>query len=111
MKDKYIETCERLDWNVREYKDGSVDVAKESPAGEDFNFSVGADRFVQEVEEYADYFNVDEHVEMWIEARRNGVQGVPASIRELLEDAEAIDKMLQELAAALAEVGNEDDKK
>ena len=109
MNSKYIEVCERLDWTVHEYKDGSVDVAKRSPAGEDFSFGVSSDHFVQEVKEYASYFDVDEHVELWVNGRGKG--GVPSRIRELVEDAEAIDKMLQELAAALAEVGDEDDKK
>jgi len=40
---------------------------------------------------------------MWVEAKRNKVSGVP-SIRELVNDAECIDKMLQELASALASV-------
>lgn len=109
MKAKYIEVCERLDWIVREYENGLVDLYKESPAGEDFGFGVSADRFVREVKEYASYFDVDEHVEMWIEVRRNGVRGVPSSIRELVEDAEDIDKMLEELADALAEVEDDDD--
>lgn len=107
MNSKYIEVCERLDWTVREYKDGSVDVAKQSPAGEDFSFGVSSDHFVQEVKEYAAYFDVDEHVELWVNGRGKG--GVPSRIRELVDDAEAIDKMLQELAAALAEVEDEDD--
>lgn len=107
MKDKYIEVCERLDWTVHEYKDGTVDLEKYSPAGEDFIFGVRADRFVREVKEYAAYFDVDEHVELWVDGR--GKRGVPSSIRELVEDAEAIDKMLQELAAALAEVEDDDD--
>ena len=106
MKDKYIETCERLDWTVHEYKDGSVDIAKQSPAGEDFSFGVRSENFVDEVKQYAAYFDVDEHVELWVDDR--GKNGIPASIRELLEDAEAIDKMLQELAAALAEVEDEE---
>lgn len=53
------------------------------------------------VKEYAANFDIDEHIELWIEAKRNGVKGVP-SARELVYDAEAICKMLQELAAALA---------
>lgn len=57
--------------------------------------------FIQNVKEYAANFDIDEHIELWIEAKRNGVKGVP-STRELVYDAEAIDKMLQELAAALA---------
>ena len=108
MKDKYIEVCERLDWSIHEYEDGSVDVAKQSPAGEDFSFGVSSENFVEEVKMYAAYFNVDEHVEMWVAARFNGAKGIP-SCRELVEDAEAIDKMLQELAAALAEVEDDDD--
>jgi hypothetical protein len=46
-------------------------------------------------------FDHDEHAEMWVEGR--GKNGVPGTIRQLLDDAEAIDKMLQDLAAALAE--------
>lgn len=107
MKEKYIEVCERLDWSVHEYKDGSVDVAKQSPAGEDFRFGVSSENFVEEVKMYAAYFDVDEHVELWVNGR--GKNGVPSRIRELVEDAEAIDKMLQELAAALAEVEDDDD--
>lgn len=107
MKEKYIEVCERLDWSIHEYKDGSVDVAKQSPAGEDFSFGVSSENFVEEVKMYAAYFDVDEHVELWVNGR--GKNGVPSRIRELVEDAEAIDKMLQELAAALAEVEDDDD--
>lgn len=51
---------------------------------------------------YAADFDPDEHIEMWVMARHNGAKGVP-SIRELVHDAEDIDKMLQELAAALQE--------
>ena len=55
----------------------------------------------EKVEEYAQDFDVDEHVERWIDARKRGVSGVPSTIRELLEDAEAIQKMLNDLAEAL----------
>ena len=39
---------------------------------------------------------------MWIEARHNGVRGVP-STRELVKDAEEIESMLKELSEALLE--------
>lgn len=42
----------------------------------------------------------DEHIEMWILARRSGTSGVP-SAKELVEDAQAIDDMLRELSCAL----------
>lgn len=72
-----------------------------SPAGEDFLMCVEVENFQRAVAEYAAGFDVDEHIEMWIEAKRSGTNGVP-SARELVHDAEAIDKMLDELADALA---------
>lgn len=77
LNDKTTEICERLDWSIYLDANEDVELRKESPAGEDFS------------------------IELWIEAKRNGVKGVP-SARELVYDAEAICKMLQELAAALA---------
>lgn len=44
---------------------------------------------------------------MWIEARGK-VSGVPESIRELIEDAEEIQEMLNDLADALEEKHNEE---
>lgn len=108
MNDIIIAICERLDWTVCEYQNGDVDLAKYSPAGEDFIFGVSSKNFVDDVKSYAAGFDQDEHIEMWIEARKNGTKGIP-SIRELVKDAEDIDRMLQELAAALAEVEDEDD--
>lgn len=99
MNPKYREVCERLEWNVYECDDGSIELEKHSPAGEDFSICVGAENFVDNVKEYAASFNQEEHIEMWVSAR-HAVSGVP-SIKELVKDAEDIDKMLKELAEAL----------
>lgn len=99
MNQKYREVCERLEWSVYECGDGSIELEKYSPAGEDFTFCVGAENFVDNVKEYAASFDQEEHIEMWVLARRT-VSGVP-SIKELVKDAEDIDKMLKELAEAL----------
>lgn len=100
MNEKYRAVCERLDWRVMDGGDGNIELEKYSPAGEDFVITVGAENFVDNVKEYAAYFDQDEHIEMWIEARHNGTRGVP-STRELVKDAEDIDAMLKELAEAL----------
>lgn len=42
MNPKYREVCERLEWNVYECDDGSIELEKHSPAGEDFSICVGA---------------------------------------------------------------------
>lgn len=104
LKTKYLDVLENLGWEVSDgLDDGSVELQKYSPAGEDFNICVNVENFPEAVAEYAADFDPDEHIEMWIEARNNGVSGVP-STRELVQDAEDIDKMLQELDSALAEV-------
>lgn len=99
---KYVRACEELDWEVHMYEDGTVALEKHSPAGEDFIFGVSAENFVADVKKFAACFGVYEHVEMRVDGR--GKDGIPSSIRELVEDAKAIDKMLQELAAALSKV-------
>ena len=100
MNEKYREICERLEWSVTDDGNGNIELEKYSPAGEDFSICVGAENFVDNVKEYAASFDQEEHIEMWISARRSGTRGVP-SIKELVKDAEDIDAMLKELAEAL----------
>ena len=49
---------------------------------------------------YYESFDIDDHIEMWVEAKKNGVSGVPPT-RTLVADAEAIDDMLEHLAYVL----------
>ena len=100
LTERQRQICEEQGWSVEDCGD-SVELGKYSPAGEDFSFRVEKEDFTEHVQEYAADFDQDEHIEMWIEARHNGVRGVP-SARELVKDAEAIDQMLRDLAAALA---------
>lgn len=100
LNPKIRKIAERLEWEVVEFDDGTVDFRKYSPAGEDFDFTVNAKEVAKEIYEYYNGFDVDEHIEMWIEARENGVTGVP-STRRLVEDAEDISEMLKELADAV----------
>ena len=101
LRKKYIDVLEKLDWSVAGYTgDGRVEIETYSPAGEDFVICVGIKDFPYEVMEYYEHFDVDDHIEMWVEAKQNGVSGVP-SIRRLVEDAEAISEMLKTLAGAL----------
>ena len=83
------------------YESEEVCIGKCSPAGEDFFIYVPIQNFAEKVEEYAQDFDVDEHVEMWLDARKSGFSGVPFTIRELLEDAESVRQMVNDLAEAL----------
>lgn len=106
LSGKYLEILEKQDWKVSNYTDdGRVEIEKYSPAGEDFSVCAEVENFPEAVMEYYMDFDVDEHIEMWVEARRNGVSGIP-SVRRLAVDAEEINKMLEELAIALNEVKN-----
>lgn len=101
LEQKYIDILEQNDWSISSYTDdGRVEVQKYSPAGEDFLMCVEVENFPESVREYANDFDADEHAEMWIEARGK-VSGVPENIRELIEDAEEIQKVLNRLADAL----------
>jgi hypothetical protein len=109
FNDTYRAVCENLGWTISDVDDGRVELGKYSPAGEDFAFVTDIEDFVEGVKEYAAYFDIDEHIEMWVEARKSGTSGIP-STRELVKDVEDIDKMLQELAAALVEAEENTEK-
>ena len=105
MTNKQREIIENLGWSIdtctfSNDKPGYT-FQQYSPAGEDFSISVldADDLTAMVMTEYLD-FDPDEHVEMWIEARKNGVCGIPSAI-ELVEDAIAIERMLRELVDAL----------
>lgn len=105
LKKRIFDKLEELDWSVSIYDVTSWEFEKYSPAGEDFIFTVTAEKTEdvwREVQRYAIDFDQDEHIEMWVKAR-NSTSGVP-SIRVLVEDAAEIQKMLDELADALREV-------
>ena len=93
----YIET---LGWNVYCGDDGYVELYQRSGAGEDFLFTVSANNLIEDVKDYAESFDPEEHAAMWYDAKQRGVRGVP-SLHELVEDADAIQEMLNDLAMNL----------
>ena len=102
MITKIIDKADELGWMCWICNDGDLEFENWSPAGEDFCFYVSSANPVREVQEYARNFDADEHAEMWVESR--GRRGVPSSVRALIDDAEANQEMLNELADALAEL-------
>lgn len=75
-----------------------VDFSVYSPAGEDFNFDVSVDdpaALARKVRDYWWNFDADEHVKSVMDMR-----GAPG-LRELIDDADAIEEMLHELSDAL----------
>ena len=98
-----MDILEKREWSVSSYTDdGRVEIEWYSPAGEDFIICVGVEKFLDEVLDYSDSFDLDEHIAMWIEAKQSGTQGVPGA-RQIVNDAEEIEKELDELAFELQE--------
>mgnify|MGYP004655686761 FL=1 len=105
IEQKYIDVIESLGWSILgDPNDTGVEIRQASPAGEDFTFYADTADFPKGVIEYARCFDPDYNVELWIGSR--GMGGCPRTIRELVDDADAIKKMLQELADALNDVKN-----
>lgn len=76
-----------------------------SNAGENFCIEVfydELDNFPKEVMRAASDFDPEEHVAMWLDAKRNGIAGVP-SIHDLVHDADDIQENLDDLATVLCE--------
>ena len=83
-----------------------------TPAGEDYIINVDtstANAIFQSICDEDFTFDVDEHVEMWVEAKHNGVRGVP-SVVELVDDAREIAAMLESLVKAVRDTMNEIDE-
>ncbi|MCR2050922.1 hypothetical protein NSB25_27250 [Acetatifactor muris] len=112
--EQLLENAEGLDWSYTIYQEPEgtyngwycnkrnyVELEKYSPAGEDFSIIIDFDMddpvgsFLDNLKEYSDDFDVDEHVERWMPER--GKDGCPSSIKDLVEDAEDIKNMIIEL--------------
>lgn len=103
LRKEYQEILEERDWRVCCYtEDGRVELEWFSPAGEDFIVCDEVENFPDEILDYSDGFDMDEHIEMWVEARANGGRDIPCA-RILVHDAEEIEKELDELAFELQE--------
>ena len=107
MTDKLRKIIEDLGWSVHHNGDGYFDLAKHSPAGEEFIIGISGHldvELVDDILQSAKGFDAEDHAKMWIENQH--VSGVPQSIRVLLKDADDIQEMLNELAGAVEIIGD-----
>lgn len=102
LKDLLEEAANELGWIVYRY-DNDWEFEKWSPAGEDYVATATGEDVAADLRSLADNFDPEDHVMMWLEAKQNGVKGVPG-LRELVDDADAIKDMVGELATALEAV-------
>ena len=100
IKESYENELERLekilygDWSVSDVGD-AYEIETSSPAGEDIVEYLYKEDIVESARKIAENFDEDEHVEMLLNAKAGGFQGVP-SARVLVQDAEEIKELYEE---------------
>ena len=110
LNDEIIRILEEHDFSYSEVnKQGDecyIDLSQYTPAGEDWYVCVLFDgttkSLIESIEKIVDNFDVDEEVEIFIDNR--GKNGIPSSVRTLIEDAEWKLETLQSLADALEDL-------
>lgn len=116
LPEKITNVLESQDWNLCSIgeQDGGyyAEIEKNSPGGEDYVATIWFNGlptdFIEKVAEYSDDYDADDHVIDLIECSSRGC--LPGSLRDLIDDAEDIGEMLNDLAGALAvALDNSDD--
>lgn len=90
-----------MDGVKREVLDNGVEIEYSfySEKGQDFRFYVSVDHELEDVRAYANNFDIDDEVEVWLPYR--GTRGVPATITELFDNAKSIKSKLLQIVEAL----------
>ena len=86
-----------------------VELEMFTPEGEDMILTIWYDGteegFIKAFNTYANEFDAEEHAETWIKCREKN--GIPSSIKDLLEDAEWIKNTLMDVAEELNNLDGE----
>lgn len=107
LTDAIVKCAESKGWNVEgsiKYKEQNTEFefSKYSPAGQDFFFSAtlsDADitTLIDDIENYYENYDVDYQTYIWLDSFGHGMNGAPYRLRDVLEDMEAIERMIGEL--------------
>lgn len=97
--EKIIDVAESLDWTV--HVDGNeLEFQKMSDKGQDFNFAVTGDtkeKIITEIREYQDNFDCSEETNLWLDEFGHGKNGAPYDMKDVYEDMEQCNEMVEEL--------------
>lgn len=112
--DTVIRCGETNGWNVcadAGQKKGMVifEFSKFTLAGQDFSFTAtmkgkDLDSLITDMEDYYEGFDVDEETYLWLDNSGHGKNGAPYRMRDVLEDMEAAEKMVENLLDAIREI-------
>lgn len=110
--DAIVEVAEETGWtvNIKEQSSGNIELTfyQYSPAGQDFSFYITLDKddnihdCAHAVHEYYEAYEPEAEAMLWLDSDGHGKNGAPYHMRDLLEDMEACETMLEDLSIALA---------
>lgn len=98
MKEKkFIAIAEELGWSVRKSKN-DIELQQYTSFGQDFSFSVNRNEdYIQQVFDH--YYNYDPSAEalLWVDDSGHGKNGAPYHLKDVIDDMEEVESMLDEL--------------
>jgi len=104
-----LDEAEEEGWYSRGYEqDGGkyIEFEIHSEAGEDFIMDIwytDPEYLPVEIHKYAEDFDIEDHVHMWLDAKARGVGGVPGVVT-LVDDARWIETAIESLSQSLLRV-------
>lgn len=105
-----IKTAEGLGWSVQTYESHrGIDVtfSQFSSLGQDFSFDItvpldaDVSDYAEAVERYVDGYDPDEEALLWVDSFGHGKNGAPYRLRDILDDMEECEQMMETLSDAL----------
>ncbi|WP_144473064.1 hypothetical protein [Bacillus pumilus] len=104
--EELLEKIKDLGWSVNKEDEGSYNLGKFSPRGQDFNIKVmGVDKekFIEDI--YGAYLEYDVSFEayLWLDETGHGKNGAPYEMKDVLSDMESCAQMILDLYNELSQ--------
>lgn len=109
-----VDCAETQGWHVdvqQEKKCRTIlfEFSKFTPAGQDFSFSAtmkgnSLDSLISDMEDYYEGFDVDTETYLWLDGNGHGKRGAPYRMKDVLQDMEEAEKMIEKLLDAITEL-------
>ena len=112
--------AEQQGWDIEcvediERKTTLVGFYQFTPQGQDFYFDArmqadDLDTFIHSMTEYIDAFDVDEETYLWLDSDGHGKNGAPYRMRDVLDDMEAAERMMNDLLETIIQWSKQHDE-
>ena len=109
--DKIVRCAEDKGWKVdadtKQSKGLTLfEFSQYTPGGQDFSFTATMkanrlDSLITDMEEYHEGFDVDSEAFLWLDSNGHGKNGAPYRMRDVLDDMEEAEKMIETLLDAI----------